>query len=63
MKFKVLFGKQYIPLVSELIEKSLRKELSYTAKIVFRDGEIYLHISVPIELYLKHFGKELLKAD
>jgi len=27
------------------------------AKIVFRGGKVYLHVSVPIELYLKHFKK------
>lgn len=57
VKFRVLFGGQYIPLVSELVEKALRRELSYTAKIVFRNGRPYLHVSVPIELYLKHFKR------
>ena len=54
-KIQVVFGEQYIPLVNELIEKALSKELSYTAKIVFRNGRIHLHIPVPIELYLKYF--------
>jgi len=57
VKFKVLFGKQYIPLIHELVEKSLCKEMSYTAKILFKNGKIYLHVSVPVELYLKHFKK------
>lgn len=57
VKFKILFGRQYIPLVNELVEKALSKKLSYTGKIVFRSGGIYLHISVPIELYLKYFCK------
>ncbi len=57
IRFKVVFGEQYIPLVNELVEKALSKELSYTAKIVFRNGKIYLHVSVPIELYLKYFRK------
>ncbi len=39
------------------MEKALSKDLSYTAKIVFRYGRIYLHVSVPIELYLKYFRK------
>lgn len=59
----MLFSERYIPLVNELVEKSLRKELSYTAKIVFRDGKIYLHISVPIELYLKHFRKGVARGS
>jgi len=57
VKFRVLFGEQYIPLIRELAEKSLSRKASYTAKIVFRDGRVYLHLSVPIELYLKHFKK------
>jgi len=55
VKFRVLFGERYIPLVNELVEKALSKQLSYTAKLVFRDGRICLHLSVPIELYLKYF--------
>ncbi len=57
IKFRVLFGKRYIPLVNEVVEKALSKQLSYIAKIVFRDDKAYLHLSVPIELYLKHFSK------
>ena len=57
IKFKVLFGRQYIPLVEELVKKALSKKLSYIARIVFRDGKIYLHVSVPIELYLKYSSK------
>ncbi len=57
LNFKVLFGKRYIPLVNELVEKALSKKLSYTAKIVFRNGRIYLHVSVPIDLYLRYFRK------
>ncbi len=57
VKFKVVFGKRYIPLVNELIEKALSKQLSYSGKIVFRDGKPHLHVSVPIELYLKYFSK------
>ena len=57
VKFRVLFGKRYIPLVDELVKKALSKRLSYTAKIVFKDGKVYIHLSVPIELYLKYFRK------
>ena len=57
LNFKVLFGKRYIPIVNELVEKALSKKLSYSGKIVFRNGRIYLHVSVPIELYLKYFSK------
>ncbi len=43
--------------VEELINHALNQELSYMAKIVFRNGRIYLHISTPTELYIKHFRK------
>jgi len=36
MKFKVLFGEQYVPLVEELVEKALSGKLSCTAGIVLR---------------------------
>ena len=57
VQFKVLFGERYISLVNELVNNALSKKLSYTAKIVFRNGKPYLHVSVPIELYLKYFSK------
>jgi len=62
VKFKVVSGKRCIPLVNELVEKALSKKLSYTAKIVFRNGKVYLHISIPIELYLKYFSKGRAKG-
>ncbi len=40
-----------------MVEHALKQELSYTVKIVFRNGKIYLHVSVPTELYIKHFRK------
>ncbi len=57
IKCEVRFGEKYIPLIQELIQKALNRELSYNAKIVFRNGKIYLHISLPIELYLKYFSR------
>lgn len=63
VKFKVMFGERYIPLVKELVEKALSKQLSYTAKILFRNGKAYLHISVPIELYKSTLAKEELTVN
>jgi len=54
---EVRFGEKYLGLVNEVIEKAVNKELSYNARIIFRDGRIYLHLSIPIELYLKYFRK------
>jgi len=57
VKYRVIFGEKYIPLVKELVKRALLKELSYSARIVFRNDKIHLHLSVPIELYLKYFSK------
>jgi len=51
------FGDEYIPLIDELVSKALNRKISYTAKIIFRDGRIYLHLSIPTELYIKYFRK------
>ena len=57
LTFKALFGEEYLQLVAELVELAKQKGVSYGARVVFRDGRIYLHLSVPLELYLKHFKK------
>ncbi|HEW93736.1 MAG TPA: hypothetical protein ENF47_03440 [Thermoprotei archaeon] len=53
----VRFGEEYLPLVNEVIGKASNKELSYNARIVFRNGKIYLHLGISIEPYIKHFKK------
>ncbi len=55
--FQARFGEEYLPLLKEVVELARQRKLSYGARITFRDGRIYVHISVPIDLYLKHFGK------
>jgi len=51
------FGERYLPLLRELVDLARQKKLSYKAIVVFREGGIYLHLSVPIQLYLKYFKK------
>jgi len=51
------FGEKYLPLLRELVDLARQKKLSYTARIVFREGDIYLHLSIPTQLYLKYFKK------
>jgi len=51
------FGEKYLPLLRELVDLAKQKKMSYTARIVFREGDIYLHLSIPIQLYLKYFKK------
>jgi len=62
IKLYVKFGKKYLPLVKELVDLALKKKISYFARIVFRDGKAYLHISIPIQLYLKHFRLGLARG-
>lgn len=61
--FRALFGEEYLPLVAELAELAKQKKTSYGARAVFRDGKAYLHLSVPLELYLKHFRKGDARGD
>jgi len=63
IRFKVSFGEKYVPLVKELVELAKSRKNSYSAKVVFRNGRIYLHLSVPIELYLKYFRRGEAKGD
>ena len=60
--FKVRFGRNYLPLIRELVELAKQRKVSFSARIVFRDGMIYLHLSVPINLYLKYFSKGRTKG-
>jgi len=55
--FKAQFGKDYLPLVQEIVKLAKEKKISYSARIVFRDGRIYSHLSIPVDLYLKYFSK------
>jgi predicted transposase len=51
------FGGKYLPLLRELIDLANQKKVSYNASVVFRNGEIYLHLSIPIQLYLSTLGR------
>jgi len=53
----VRFGEEYLPLIKHVIKKAGDEILSYNAGILFRDGKIYLHVSVPIYLYTAFFNK------
>jgi len=52
---KAYFGKEYLPLLSELEELSRRKEEGYGAVISFKDYPM-IHLQIPLWLYLKHFS-------
>jgi len=56
IELEARFGKKYLPLIEELIRLANQKKESYGAVIVFRNGKIYLHLEVPLWLYLKHLG-------
>ena len=54
---KAVFGEKYVPLLKELVILTERRVESYEAKIVFRRKRIELHVSIPLQLYLKYFSK------
>ncbi|WP_202946202.1 hypothetical protein [Desulfurococcus amylolyticus] len=57
IKARAFFGEKYIPVLKELSELASRRVEGYGAKVVFRNEEIEVHVSVPLWLYLKHFSK------
>ena len=63
LTFKARFGEKYLSLIEELVKLTRHKEISYGARIVFRSGKVYLHLSVPIGLYLKYFSKGKTKGN
>ncbi|MEM0027652.1 MAG: hypothetical protein QXT53_07865 [Ignisphaera sp.] len=52
------FGRKHLPLIEELIQLANAKRESYGASITFRNGKVYIHLEVPLWLYLKHLGTE-----
>ena len=56
LKFKAVFGKKYLLLINELIELANRRKISYGVSISFRNGKPYIHVEVPLTLYLKYFS-------
>ena len=54
IKAEVKFGRQYLPIIQELISG----KFSYGASIVLRNNKLYLHVHVPLELYVKYVKKE-----
>jgi len=56
IRARALFGEKYIPLLRELIDLCEKRAEGYGVGIVFRSGKLELHISVPLNLYLKHFS-------
>ena len=57
LSLRAEFGGEQLPLVKELVDLAERRRISYRTEIVFRSGKVYLHLSIPIELYLKHLGR------
>ena len=56
VKARAFFGKKYLPLLSELLDQCRKRLEGYGARIVFKDGKIEIHISVPLCLYLICFS-------
>ncbi|MCD6095460.1 MAG: hypothetical protein J7J99_02730 [Thermoprotei archaeon] len=58
---RAFFGRKYIPLLHELVKLAKQRKDGYGIHIVFREGRIEIHVSVPLYLYLEHFS--LLKRE
>jgi len=56
IRARALFGERYILLLRELIDLCEKRVKGYGARIVFKNDRLELHISVPLNLYLKHFS-------
>ncbi len=56
LRFKVCFGKKYLSLINELIELANQRKISYGVSISFKYSKLYIHVEVPLQLYLKYFS-------
>jgi len=56
IKCRAYFGVKYIRLLRELVELSEKRVEGYGARVMFRNGRLELHLSVPLSLYLKYFS-------
>jgi len=56
IKARAVFGEKYIQLLRELVDLCEKRVEGYDARVVFKNGKLELHISVPLNLYLKHFS-------
>ncbi|RLG79451.1 MAG: hypothetical protein DRO40_12880 [Thermoprotei archaeon] len=56
LEFSARFGRKYLPLIRELIELAKYKRISYGVSISFNNGKPYVHVEIPLWLYLKHFS-------
>jgi hypothetical protein len=52
---KAYFGKEYLPILSELEELSRRKEEGYGVIVSFKNHPM-IHLQIPLWLYLKYFS-------
>lgn len=51
LNFKMKTGKNFLPVIFDV------QKLKYGAQVVLRNGKVYLHVQVPFEVYLKHYGR------
>ena len=63
LTFRACFGEEYLPLVRELVELARQRKISYGARVVFRGGKVYLHLSILTWLYLRHFSRGVARGS
>ncbi len=55
LEFRAEFGEKCLLLIGELVELARHKRLSYGVSISFSNGRPYIHVEIPLWLYLKYF--------
>lgn len=53
LNFKLKTAEKFLPVIFDA------QKFKYGAQVVLRNGKVYLHVQVPFEVYLKHFGKTI----
>ncbi|WP_240912122.1 MULTISPECIES: hypothetical protein [unclassified Thermococcus] len=51
LNFKLRTNEKFIPILLDA------QKFKYGAQVILRNGKVYLHVQVPFEVYLRHFGK------
>ncbi|NJE09003.1 transposase [Thermococcus sp. M39] len=51
LNFKLRTSKRFLPVILDA------QKLKFGAQVILRNGKVYLHIQVPFEVFLRHFGR------
>lgn len=51
LNFKLKTAEKFLPVIFDA------QKFKYGAQVILRNGNVYLHVQVPFEVYFRHFGK------